>query len=197
MKLRYLLALIPLFLVGCIPTYTLKKAGPTTVARNAFSVQPSSAWNVVPADLSRTRWEEVWTKNGPTLDNVAFVGGLPDGKSVIVQSKKTLQRAPVFRANMSPEDLVSLLEASYRVRGVTVFSVDAVDPVDFLGGQGIRVLFSYAQGNGITKKGNCVLRVVDNKLYGMKLVGASSHYFDAAMPEFDSLVASAALRKGN
>ena len=196
MKTRLLFALIPVILAGCIPTYTLKKAGPTAVAHSALVVQPTSAWNVVPADLSRTKWEEVWTKNGPLLDTVAFVGGLPEGKSVVVQKKKAQQQVPLFRANMSPDDLVSLVEASYRVRGVTVFSVDAVDPVDFLGGQGIRVLFSYAPGDGITKKGDCVLRIVDNKLYVMKLEGVSSHYFDAAVTEFDQLVTSAAIRKG-
>jgi hypothetical protein len=195
MKIRYLLALIPVLLAGCVPTYTLRKAGPTTVAHNGFTVQPSSAWNVLPASTSRTRWEEVWTKNGPMLDTVAFLGGLPEGKSVVVQTKKAPKQVPLFRANMSPEDLVSLVEASYRIQGVTVFSVDAVDPVEFLGGQGIRVLFSYARGNGITKKGKSVLRVIDNKLFVMKLEGVSSHYFDAAVPEFDQLVASAAVRK--
>jgi hypothetical protein len=195
MKRRILFALIPIFLAGCIPTYTLKKAGPTTVAHKAFAVQPSSAWNAVPADLSRTRWEEVWTKNGPLLETVAFLGGLPEGKSVTVQNRNAEKQVPVFRANMSPEDLASMVEASYRTRGVTVFNVDAVDPVTFLGGQGIRVKFSYAPNDGITKKGDCVLRVVDKKLYVMKLEGVSSHYFDAAQPEFESLVATAALKK--
>lgn len=195
MNTRILIALIPMFLTGCIPTYTLKKAGTTPVAKGAFIVQPSSAWNVVPKDMSRTQWEEVWTQNGPLLDTVAFLGGLPEGQSVIVQKKKEEQRVPLFHANMSPEDLASMVEASYRVKGVTVFTVESVDPVDFLGGQGIRVRFSYAPTNGITKKGDCVLRVIDKKLYVMKLEGVSSHYFAAAVPEFDLLVATAVLPK--
>ncbi len=195
MKLRMLFSLVPVLLVGCVAPYTLKKAGPTTVAAGAIVVQPSSAWNVLPKDASRTKWEEVWTQNGPLLDTVAFLGGMPEGKSVIVQKNKAGQQAPLFRANMSPEDLASMVEASYRVRGVTVFNVESVDPADFLGGQGIRVRFNYAPTDGITKKGNCVLRVVDNKLYVMKLEGVSSHYYDAAVPEFDRLVATATLPK--
>jgi len=195
MKARILFALMPMFLAGCIPTYTLKKAGPTTVANGAFTVQPSSAWNVVPKDVSRTEWEEVWTQNGPLLDTVAFLGGLPEGKAVVVQKKKEEQRVPLFRANMSAEDLASMVEASYRIRGVTVFNVESVDPVEFLGGQGIRVRFNYAPTNGITKKGDCVLRVIDKKLYVMKLEGVSSHYFNAVVPEFDLLVSTAALQK--
>jgi len=71
----------------------------------------------------------------------------------------------------------------------------SVDPVEFLGGQGIRVRYSYAPDNGISKKGDCVLRVIDKKLYVMKLEGVSSHYFDASAAEFDHLVASAQLRR--
>jgi len=195
MKARLLLALVPMLLAGCVAPYTPKKAGPTPVAHKAFMVQPTKAWNVVPPSTSRTRWEEVWTQNGPLLDTVAFLGGLPEGKSVIVQNRKAVKKVPVFRANMSPADLASMVEASYRIRGITVFTVDSVDPVSFLGGQGIRVRFSYAPSDGMTKKGDCVLRVIDKKLYVMKLEGVSSHYFAAAQPEFDSLVASAALKK--
>jgi hypothetical protein len=36
---------------------------------------------------------------------------------------------------------------------------------------------------------------VDKKLYLMKLDGVTSHYFDAALPEFDAMVASARLGK--
>jgi hypothetical protein len=193
MKTRILLTLLPLFLAGCIVPYQLKKAGPTTVSNGAFTVNPSTAWNVVPKDASRTEWEEVWTQNGPMLDTIAFLGGMPEGKTILVQKKKDEKQVPLFRPNMTPQDLASMVEASYRVRGVTVFNTESVDPVSFLGGQGIKVRFNYAPSNGITKNGSCVLRVIDKKLYVMKLEGVSSHYFEASMPEFDRLVASASL----
>jgi hypothetical protein len=195
MKARFIFTLVCVWLAGCMPTYTLKPAGPTTVAGNAFKVQPSSPWNVVPKDMSRTKWEEVWTRNGPLLETVAFLGGLPEGKSVVVQKKKAEQQVPLFRANMSPDDLASMVEASYRIRGITVFNVESVNPVEFLGGPGIQVRYNYAPGDGITKKGNAVLRVIENKLYVMKLEGASSHYYEAAVPEFDLLVETAQLAK--
>jgi hypothetical protein len=57
------------------------------------------------------------------------------------------------------------------------------------------VRFNYAPSNGVMKKGDCVLRVIDKKLYVMKLEGVSSHYFSAAVPEFELLVGTAALPK--
>jgi len=39
------------------------------------------------------------------------------------------------------------------------------------------------------------MRVVDDKLYAMKLESVAGHYFDTVDPEFDRLIASAQLRK--
>jgi hypothetical protein len=196
MNFRILLAtLAAAALLGCVPTYTLVAAGPEPVAANAFTVQPTSAWNKVPANASQTQYEEVWTRNGPLLETVAFLGALPEGQAVITQNKKEEKRVPLFRADMSPQDLAGMVEASYRVQGVTVFNTESVDPVDFLGGKGLQVKYTYAPNDGISKKGSAVLRVIDKKLYVMKLEGVSSHYYDAAVPEFDLLVSTAALPK--
>jgi hypothetical protein len=191
-----LLAILPLtYMAGCVEGYTLVDAKPTPVAANAYNVQPSTAWNRMPKFYAPTKFEETWTHNGPLLESVAFIGGLPEGQALIRQTKKDEKRAPLFRADMTPQDLASMVEASYRIQGITVFNTESVDPVDFLGGKGVRVRYNYAPTDGMTKKGSAVLRVVDKKLYAMKLEGVSSHYYDAAVPEFDLLVSTATLPK--
>ena len=132
---------------------------------------PGVAWNMAPSISTRPQWEETWTRNGPLLETITFVGGLPEGKTLRKQRAKSDRQVPLFRADMTPQDLVSMVEASYRTRGVTVFDIDSVEPVDFLGGKGIELRFRYAPGNGISKNGACVMRVVDEKLYAMKLDG--------------------------
>ena len=188
-----LLVLAAVSLSACIPAYTLVEPGPSAVGDGTMAVTPANAWNGVPAAMQQPEWEESWTSNGPLLDTVVFVSGLPEGKSLLRQRKKDDAQVPVFRADMSPADLVSMIESSYRVAGVAVFNVDLVDTTPFLGGTGIRMRYHYAPGEGIGKKGSCVLRVVDQKLYLMKLEGVTSHYFDQALPEFDQMVASATL----
>jgi len=187
--------ILSLALTGCVPAYTLKKSGSTSVAGDSVVVQSSTAWNGVPKTALRTQWEEVWTHNGPLLESVSFIGGLPEGKTLLIQKKKAAQKVPLFRADMSPDDLVSMLEASYRIRGVTVFTVQSVDLIQFLDGPGIRVRFDYAPGDGVSSKGESVFRVIDKKLYLMRLDGVSIHYFDAALSEFEQLVGSARLAK--
>ncbi len=60
---------------------------------------------------------------------------------------------PVFRADMTALDLTSMVEVSYRVNGVTVFNFDSVEPVDFLGGSGVKLRYNYASGIGIYEEG--------------------------------------------
>jgi hypothetical protein len=160
-----------------------------------MTVKPGSKWKRLLAGTNQTRWEEVWTWNGPQLDRIALVGGLPDGKAIIFRETNSDQQVPVFRADMTALDLISMVEVSYRVNGVTVFNFDSVEPVDFLGGLGVRLRYNYTSGIGIAKRGSCVMSVVDKKLYAMKLESVAGHYFDTVDPEFDLLIASARLRE--
>jgi hypothetical protein len=195
MRLRIAMALAAITLVGCLPAYQLVPAEETHVAGKQLVVKPGNEWNKLPHSPTQTEWDETWTLNGPLLDAMAFVGGLPDGKSLLKQKSKDDRQVPLFRADMSPQDLVSMLEASYRVRGITVFDVESVEPADFLDGKGLRVRYRYAPNDGIFRRGVCIARVVDQKLYAIKLEGVASHYFEASLPEFDQMVASARLER--
>ena len=132
---------------GCAPTYTLVRSGPQPVAKDAFTVSPSQNWNRIPKTANVIAIEESWTKNGPMLDSISFVGGLAEGQALIVQKKKDDQQVPPFRSDMSPNDLVSMTESYYRVRGgVTVFNVTGVEPAQFLGGNHTRRPFGQQRG---------------------------------------------------
>ena len=156
---------------------------------------PGAGWRRVSATSDEKRWEEVWTWNGPQHDRTALIRGLPDGKAISSQESVTDQQVPLFRADMTSQDLASMLEVSYRVNGVTVFNFDSIEPVDFLGGAGMRLRYNYVSGLGITKKGDCVMRIVDQKLYAIKLESLADRNFDKVAPEFEQLVAEARLNE--
>jgi beta-barrel assembly-enhancing protease len=170
-------------------------AAGTAAAGDRLVVKPGMGWKRVNPDSYQAPWDEVWTRNGAQIDRMSMLGGLTDGSAIAMREQTTDRQVPVFRADMTAQDLMSMLEVSYRRRGVTVFDVESVEPVDFLGGPGVRLRYSYASGIIIPKRGSCVLRVVNQKLYAMKLEGVANPSFDAAVAEFDQLVGSARLRK--
>lgn len=190
---RRLVVLLMIFLGACAAPYTLVPAGVARVANRSIIVQPTSPWNRIPKASDDVQWEESWTKSGPLLDTMAFIGGLPDGESLVRQKKKDDRQVPPFRTSMSPEDLVSMIETNYRARGVAVFEVVAVEPAHFLQSTGVQLDYTFVHPDKLPRKGRCLMTIIDGKLYVLMLEGAASHYFDSVLPEFTQIAASAAL----
>jgi hypothetical protein len=193
-RLPTLLLASTLLLQSCVAGYTLVKPEPVKVAGGALLVTPAMAWNKVPKGPFDIPSEENWTQNGPILDSIGFIGGLTDGQAIAKQRPKEERKVPVFRATMTPQDLVTMVESYYRIKaGATVFETVSVKPTTFLGASAIRFNYSYVGADEVKRRGCSVLAIVDKKLYLISLDGAALHYFDAALPAFDALAASATI----
>jgi len=181
-------------LTACAPSYTLVTAAPAAVARNSIKVSPATAWNKAPKGPFDIAWEENWTANGALLDRVTFIGGLPDGQAIARQRPKADRQVPVFRATMSPQDLVAMVETYHRIKdGATVFEAQGVEPVTFVGAPGLRFDYTYIGTDEVKRRGRTILAVSGSKLYMMALDGAAIHYFDTALVDFSAMAASARL----
>lgn len=167
----------------------------TPVAGAHMAVEARPHWKRLYRNVDENPWEEVRTWSGPQIDRMALLDGLPDGKTITLQKHSDDTQVPQFRANMTVQDLTSMLEVSYRLRGVTVFDIESVEPVAFLGGHGVKLRYSYASGIVFPKRGRCVMRIVGQKLFAMKLEGIANEAFDAVADEFDRVVASARLSR--
>jgi hypothetical protein len=192
MKLAAAMAGLAL-VAGCAPTYTLVGPAPVRVARNSMRVTPGSAWNKAPVSGLLIPEAESWTQNGLLLDEISFVGGLAPGKAITRQRRKADQKVPTFTAGMSPQDLVAMVETLHRIRGDAVFETVALAPRPFLGATGLQYDYAFVGADEVKRRGRAVLAVVGERLYLIALEGASSHYFDAALPEFERLATGAAL----
>jgi hypothetical protein len=180
------------FLSGCVVGYTLVSPAPVSVAKGTMKVKPSVPWNKAPKNFYAIAQEESWTQNGPLLDSITFFGGVKDGEALAKQRPKDDRKVPVFRPGMSPQDLVSMVESLYRIRaGATVFETTGVKPASFLGAQGVQFDYNYVGTDEVRRRGRAVFAVIDGQLYLAALDGAAVHYFDAALPEFEAIVASA------
>ena len=178
--------------LGACATYGLVPANEYAAAGKNLRVAPPTAWNRLPRSTFDLPQEENWTQNGAVLDSVSFFGGVPSGGALVRQRRKEDRQVPVFRAGMTPPELTGMVESYYRVRaGVAQFTPTTVAPIPFVGTTGLAMDFDYLTQDDVRRKGRAVMAEVGGKLYLMTLDGTRSHYFDAARPDFDAMVASA------
>ena len=175
--------------------YSLIEAGrPEDVARGTMVVTPTIPWNRARRtylDISR---EENWTLNGPLLDSLSFIGGLESGKAIVRQRRRAERQVPVFRADMTPPELASMIETFYRVRAGSVrFEMTGLQPRTFLGAPGFQFDYDHLDGSEVERRGRAVGAVINSRLYLALLDGTRMHYFPAALPEFERIVESARL----
>jgi hypothetical protein len=196
MNVRKSVSLVLLgLLAGCAPQYALVGPGRVAVAGAKFRVEPGIAWNKAPPSPELIKYEEDWTQDGFPLDRIAFIGGLPDGQAIVKQRRKADRKVPTFRATMSPQDLVSMVEAAYAIRaGAKLFEVKGVEPCSFVGQPGLSMTFAFVGEDEVKRRGRAVVAIVDRKLYMMTLDGTALHYFDAALPDFQQMATTARLR---
>jgi hypothetical protein len=167
-----------------------------SVGNGNMTVVPPRPWNrhraYVFEDIPAV---EDWTLNGPLLDGVTFITGLRNGKSMIRQRRTADQQVPAFRSNMTPPEIAAMLESLYRVRGSTVdFRTLSIKPRPFLGTNGFEFDYERLSDDELWRKGRVVGAVVGGALYLVLFDAARSHYYDAALPDFEAIVASAQFR---
>ena len=166
-----------------------------SVGDGTMTVVPPRPWNrrrdVLFEDV---RAVEVWTLNGPLLDGITFISGLKSGHFMVRQSHRADQQVPKFRADMPPPEIAAMLESLYRVRGGTVdFRTLSIQPREFLGTNGFQFDYEHLDDE-LWRRGRAVGAVINGELYLIMFDAARSHYYDAALPDFEAIVASAQLR---
>ena len=175
--------------------YDLVRPEPESVARGAMVVTPGTAWNKAPRgpyDISR---EENWTLNGPLLDGLTFIGGIDDNSRIVRQRRKADRLVPNFRADMTPQDIASMIESFYRIRaGSTRFEMTGLQPRQFLGQPGFQFDYAHLGGDEVERQGRAVGAIIGGRFYLALFDAAKMHYFPAGLPEFERIVASARLK---
>jgi hypothetical protein len=165
------------------------------VGDGTLSVVPPRPWNRQrPNFIDDVRQVEDWTLNGPYLDGISFVTGLKTGKSLIRQSRRADQQVPLFRSDMTPPEIAAMVESLYRVKGGAVdFRTLSLQPRTFLGTSGFQLDYEHLDGDELWRRGRVVGAVIGGRLYLVLFDAARSHYYAAALPDFEAIVASAQL----
>ena len=183
---------------GGFGAYSLVRPARTvSVGSGAMTVVAPREWNRASRrGFFDIRQVEDWTLNGPYLDGITFVSGLSDDKRIIRQERKADRQVPKFRANMTAPEVASLIETLYRVEGGSVdWRTLALTPRTFLGAPGFQYDYEHLDSDELWRKGRAVGAVIDGKLWLVMLDAARSHYYPAALPDFEAMVTSAQRRR--
>jgi hypothetical protein len=178
-------------------SYALVRVQRVSVGDGSLIVTPPRPYNRHRSIL----WQDVrdvedWTQNGPYLDGISFVSGLKSGAYLVRQSKRADQQVPKFRSDMTPPEIAAMLESLYRVRGGAIeFHTLSLQPRPFLGANGFQLDYEHLDGDELWRKGRAVGAVIDGHLYLILFDAARSHYYGTILPDFESIVASAELRR--
>lgn len=173
--------------------YHLVRAQEVSVGNGSLRVTPPREWNRQPAQFFvDIREVEDWTLNGPLLDGIGFVTGLKSGDTLVRQTRRDDRQVPKYRSNMTAPEITAMLESLFRVRGGTIdFRTLGLSPRQFLGRPGFQFDYEHLDGDEVWRRGRAVGANVDGRLYLILLDAARSHYFDAALPDFERITASA------
>lgn len=173
--------------------YSLVKEHSVRVGDGSMAVTPPRPWNRARKFFfDDVRWVEDWTLNGPYLDGVTFVAGLPNDKYLIRQRRSEERQVPRFRSNMTVPEISALLESAWRVRGGAIdYRTLALVPRPFLGANGFQLDYEHLDTDELWRKGRAVGAVVDGELFLIMYDAARSHYYAAALADFEAMAASA------
>ena len=164
-----------------------------SVAKSTLTVTPKSDWNRWSSRPSKKG--EISTLDGVSLNELSFFAGIAPGEALYKERDKKNKPLPKFSANMLPPDIVQMFEASNRiVLDTSLFAVETVEPVKFLGHDGVRFTYRYTvQADEVRRKGEARAAIIGGKLYLINFVAPEIHYYDAGVDESRAIMDSARL----
>ena len=177
--------LLVVLLVGCT-TMERVEQGSFTI-NEALTVTADGRWNRVEPQRDGA---ELWTADGMPLDVLAFYVGVAEGETLGAEPD---EKAPRFRAGMSPHDIVEMYEALVTLEGSS-FTLHRLAPAAFGGAQGFVFEHTTATRDGPALGGLAYGAVVGGKLYLMSYTAPKNYYYEKHLGQVREIAASARIR---
>lgn len=181
-------------LVGCAAPITKVAGGPVVLA-DRLSVQGDATWNQLPPHMSgQAPAAATWTVDGLALDTMNFYVGLKDGAQMgtVTQGKDT--QPIVFKAAMQPHEVVTMFGNLYSRDGSS-FSLDKLEPADFLGGKGYRFDYTVVRKvDEVKLAGRGWATVRNGELHAITFTAPHKGFFPRHATKVEKIAATAALK---
>lgn len=186
---------LALALAGCGGGALVRPLSPRVVADGTLVVTPGDAWNrVASSALFSARPFETWTKDGLSLNEVSYLGGLKDNQTLFRDIQRRDRPLPRFRATMLPQEVAEFFESSYRIAGGSpLFTITSVAPANFAGQAGFRFTYDFTLYDDVKRKGVATGAIINGRLFIISYEAPALFYFARDLAEYERLIASAKL----
>lgn len=182
---------VSLLLAACAAPVTQVQVGEVTVGKR-LAVKVDAAWNQFGGGL--TAGIPTWTMEGVTIDALRFYTDVKDGQTFGPANPPKGRQPVIFRASMQPADIVAMFQ-SLQTQDGSSFTLDKLEPVDFLGGTGFRFEYSAVRKvDEVQLKGVAYGRVRDGELFLVSYTAPRLVFFPRYQPRVESLIRSVSLR---
>ncbi|MBS0503259.1 MAG: hypothetical protein JSS55_05535 [Proteobacteria bacterium] len=159
------------------------------VAGGALTVKPEAGWNRW--SKKPTKQSELWSFDGPLLNQIQFFGGVGSGQPLARERNKKREPLPKFKVDMKATEVAEAFEQTIRVtQGASDFAIDQIEPAAFGATQGFRFAYHYTAGE-LVRKGEVRGAIVKNKLYMIAYSAPALHYYDAHLAGAQAVMDSA------
>jgi hypothetical protein len=196
--LRLTVLIAALSLSGCQP-YTLAQTGRPILVADNFTVTPDINWS-----RSAVGNAEIWTVDGPLLENLTFLTNVGKGDPLaptsfwmrLEASQQKEGKMPTFDPAMNTLEVADLVRETYIRNGQQNFSYTNLTPQTFGGNTGFHFDFTFTTAEGLDKQGMAVGALVDEKLHIAIYTGAAEYYFEKYKSAVDNLLNSLQINQG-
>ena len=193
---RLLLVVLALLLSSCATGYRMAPMGERLeVGNSAMTVVPPANWNRAGTLTGPGKNAELWTLDGPRLNEITFYGDIEDGEPLFRETDRRSRPLPRFDNSMLPPDIADLFESSYRVAsGTPLFDLGELAPAELAGQPGFRFAYTYTlQGEEVRREGRATGAVINGQLYMITYEAPTIHFFETSLADYEAIIGTATI----
>ena len=164
-------------------------AGSETPVGNGVTVTPQPGFAEI--HLATIRY---WTRNGTGLDELGFYTGIKSGEPLFPVPGTAKKDLPVFRSQMTPNDVAELAAAALSVKYGQPARAGNLHPCPFAAATGFCFDLSLANEEGLEMRGRAIARLQNGVLDLLIFTAPAEYYFAEVDPAIDRIYASIATK---
>lgn len=187
---RFLIpAIVVAVLSGCV-SYSLVESSNKRSIDGIYNVSTAISWSKMEDGNL-----EVWTREGPLLQQLIFFKGVEDGDYLIKLPGQSEDTLPKFRKEMTFLEIQDFMIASFKRINAQDIEIQQMTPAKFGEKDGFRIDYKFKTEDGIGKTGFLVGTIVEEELHAITYFGTDIHYFDLNKADAEKIIQSISFEK--